>query len=496
MRIDNPTKEEKRQMFLNLDNYLETNYKQQYVKYLDLGVKIVKLICYSKDFIHLVEKQLDYVLKDNCEKFDATLKIWHEKDIDLFVGNITDKADPKKNIKLRVQMIASKTKGVELFVFDQDYSKINPIISNTLWNHIFSAIDAENNTYYYATKDLDPEEIIKEGHIFVQHFNRILKSNNTNMVHGASIGFNDNGILFCARGQRGKSTLTVLSMMRGFEYVSDDYLTLQKKDDSLYAHPIYSIITLSPRMYNELFDELKDSRFLFNNARKDKYVISIKNFHDRFKKNYPIKFCMFPEIVSDKDPSIRECSKEEKGRAIVQLIQSTVCQMQDINDSCVIKKLFDMVKDFPFYKINLCNDIERNTEFLRQFLKNYQHKNTVCNELDELLIDTTFDITNVIDTKTFTIYTMNKLASAIYQNLLNGASKENIIKAMATIKNMPMSLVNETDKLIEFLNSKSMLNNTLKNEQRAYINPEFAIECNYKISVLKYENTKTIELIK
>jgi hypothetical protein len=315
------------------------------------------------------------------------------------------------------------------------------------------------------------------------------------MVHGASIGMNNNGILFCARGQRGKSTLSVLSMIKGFEYVSDDYLTLEKEGNNLFAHPIYSIITLSPRMYNELFDELKDSRFLFNNARKDKYVVSIANFHDRFKKKYPIKFCMFPEIVSDKEPSIVECSKEEKGRAIVQLIQSTVFQMQDINNPKVIKKLFEMVKDFCFYKINLCNDINRNTEFLREFAKNYQDKKSNV-QVGYLLVDITFDIANMLDTKTYTIYTMNKFSTAIYENLLAGVSKENIIKALATIEDMPMSIVIKIDKLISFLNSMKMIENIKKTDKRAYINPEFAQECNYKLSVLKFEENNTKEMIK
>ena len=342
MRIDNPTAEEKQKIFNNIDNYLEQNYQVCYEKFLDLGVKTVRLVCYSKDFIHLVEKQLNYVLKDNAEKYDATLKIWQDDNIKMFPTKIIDKLNPAKNLKFRVQMIVDKIKDIDLWIFDDEYSKINPIISNNVWNGIFSAQNIETNTFYYGVKDLDPEEIIKEGHIFIQQLNRILKTDNINVVHGASIGMNNNGILFCARGQRGKSTLAVLSMMKGCEYVSDDYLTLEKQGDNLFAYPIYSIITLSPRMYNELFDELKESRFLFNNARKDKYVVSIKNFHDRFKKKYPIKFCMFPEIVSDKEPSIVECDKTEKGRAIVQLIQSTVCQMQDINNPKVIKKLFDM----------------------------------------------------------------------------------------------------------------------------------------------------------
>lgn len=494
MRIDNPTAEEKQKIFNNIDNYLEQNYQVCYEKFLDLGVKTVRLICYSKDFIHLVEKQLNYVLKDNAEKYDVTLKIWQDDNIKMFPSKIIDKLNPAKNLKFRVQMIVDKIKDIDLWIFDDEYSKINPIISNNVWNGIFSAQNITANTFYYGVKDLDPEEIIKEGHIFIQHLNRILKADNINVVHGASVGMNNNGILFCARGQRGKSTLTVLSMMKGFEYVSDDYLTLEKQGDNLFAYPIYSIITLSPRMYNELFDELKESRFLFNNARKDKYVVSIKNFHDRFQKKYPIKFCMFPEIVSDKEPSIVECDKEEKGRAIVQLIQSTVCQMQDINNPKVIKKLFDMVKDFNFYKINLCNDINKNTEFLREFAKNYQDKKSNIN-VENVLVDITFDIANILDTEIYTIYTMNKFATAIYENLLKGISKENIIQAMSTIKEVPLSIVNEVDKLIEFLNQKGLLENIVPTNKRAYINPEFAEESHYKLSVLEFNEIETVELI-
>lgn len=495
MRIDNITQAEKQSFFKTIDNFLENNNKIEYVKYLDLGVKTVKLICYSKDFIHLVEKQLNYVLSDNSDKYDTTLKIWQDDNLGEFPIKLYSKINPAMSMRLRAENLFFHKKGVNLSIFDKNYSEINPIVNNNINNFIFSAQNSETNTFYYGVKDLNPEEIIKEGHIFIQQLNRILKSDSINVVHGASIGINNNGILFCARGQRGKSTLCVLSMIKGFEYVSDDYLTIEKEDDKLYAYPIYSIITLSPRMYNELFDELKDSRFLFNNARKDKYVVSIANFHDRFKKKYPIKFCMFPEIVSDEKPSIVECSKEEKGRAIVQLIQSTVMQMQDINNHVVIKKLFDMVKDFNFYKINLCNDINENTEFLREFTKNYQDKKLNV-EVDDLLIDITFDIANILDRKTYTIYTMNKISTAIYQNLLAGIKKEDIIKAFATIKNAPMSLIFDIDKLIDFLNSMGMLNNIKQTNNRAYINPEFVKECNYKISVLKFEENKTIELIK
>lgn len=190
MRIDNPTAEEKQKIFNNIDNYLEQNYQVCYEKFLDLGVKTVRLICYSKDFIHLVEKQLNYVLKDNAEKYDATLKIWQDDNIKMFPSKIIDKLNPAKNLKFRVQMIVDKIKDIDLWIFDDEYSKINPIISNNVWNGIFSAQNITTNTFYYGVKDLDPEEMIKEGHIFIQHLNRILKADNINVVHGASVGMN------------------------------------------------------------------------------------------------------------------------------------------------------------------------------------------------------------------------------------------------------------------------------------------------------------------
>ena len=83
--------------------------------------------------------------------------------------------------------------------------------------------------------------------------------------------------------------------------------------------------------------------------------------------------CMFPEIVSDNEPSVKECSIQEKGRAVAHLVHSTIFQMNDRHDIQTIKKLMYMVKDLPFYKINLCNNINKNVEYLRDFIKEYKN---------------------------------------------------------------------------------------------------------------------------
>ena len=64
----------------NIDNYLEQNYQVCYEKFLDLGVKTVRLICYSKDFIHLVEKQLNenYIYQLTNSEFDWCNKFCYD----------------------------------------------------------------------------------------------------------------------------------------------------------------------------------------------------------------------------------------------------------------------------------------------------------------------------------------------------------------------------------------------------------------------------------
>lgn len=504
MIFDNLTVDEIQNCFTNFDKYLQ-NFEQKFVKYVDLGCKVVRLIGYSEEFLPHIQKQLTFVLRDNCEKFDATLILWKEDDMLQFSKKIA-KFCPKIGMRIKLEQVFKKAKNIETFtdeeiytlqIIDEHFSKIKPIISVEPIRGFFSANNYRTNTYYYGVKDLSPEEFIKEGHIFVQFFNNIIKTDTSNLAHGAVIGLNGNGICFCARGQRGKSTLSVLSMMKGFEYVSDDYLILHNDTNGkLLASPIYSIITLSPEMYNRLYDYMQGSQFVSNNARKDKYVFNISNFHDRFRMNYPIKICMFPEIVTDPEPSIRLCTKEEKGRAITNLIQSTLSQTQDLFDHKAIKKMYNMVKDFPFYKFNLCHNIDKNTEFLREFMNNLDNQPREILNDDKIFLDITFDIANLLDNETGTIYTMNKFATNVYENMLNGVLPNIISEELQKIPEMNPNIDNELKIFAHTLTDKGMYQPTLTLGAVPNLNLEFAIEDNYKLSMTEFLQDEYIELIK
>mgnify|MGYP006928563239 CR=1 FL=1 len=503
MQLKDLTTEEIKGIFKYIDEYLETK-EEKWVKYADFGCKTVKIVSYSDEFLPLVEKQLTYALKDSSEYFDDTLIIWNETDI-LNLSKELIKKLPRFAMRLRLEMVHRKARSLKLSeeeiynlqILYDDFSKTKPIVYTEPMRGFFGANDKENHKYYYGVKDLRPEEFIKEGHIFVQFLNNILKTPTSNLVHGAVIGYNGNGICFCARGQRGKSTLSVLSMMKGFGYVSDDYLILHENDKKeLLSSPIYSIITLSPEMYNRLYDLMDGCRFVSNNGRKDKYVFNIANFHDRFKKNYPIKLCIFPEIVSDKEPSIRPCTNEEKGRAVVQIIQSTLMQTQDLSENITVKKLMNMVKDYPFYKFNLCHDIDKNTEFLREFMNNFDKQKHEIIGLDKICVDVTFDLANILNSETGIIYSMNYFATNIYENLLKGVSKENILNALKQVKNMPQTIERDLNLFVDALKEKEILVNVQSIVEKATINQAFIVENNYKLSLIEHAEEKYMELVK
>ncbi len=474
------------------------NKVQQYatndvVKYVHLGSKVVRIIVCSQEFLPLMQKQLTYTLSDKADKFDATLVVWKEESPQSYIEEMA-KGNVPLLMRMRLEKLATKKTVQCLDLMNENYSSFYPLISIDAVRGFISAYDEKENTYYYGVKDLSPEEFIKEGHIFVQFFNKVVRTENSNLVHGAVVGMDNHGVLFCARGQRGKSTLTVLSMIRGFEYVSDDYLILETEANKLYSYPIYSIITLSPRMYNELYDDLK-GKFVCNNARKDKYVINIEGYHNQFKNKYPIELCIFPEIVSDKEPSIVSCSAEDKGRAIVQFIQSTVSQVQDINRQDVVRKIFNMIKDKEFYKFNLCNDIEKNTAFLREFLQKWQPDSSKVVKPAEIMLDITFDLANIIDTKTFTIYSMNKFATNLLENLMNGVSKEEIRAELQKFEEQAPDLCADFDNFVQVVQKYGFVKLN-KDKKPLDINWNFAEEDNYKLLIWEFSKDKTNELVK
>lgn len=369
MRIDKPSEQCLSLIYRYLNARASRGNDPAFVSYLRIGTQTLRLVSYAADYAWHVHNQLEYVLLDEPSDYDATFVIWQEEDFAALVKDLylVDKTSELYR-RYRIDQVRGAHADFSYFsVFDEDIIHGKPLLEIHAPGNQLVGWNPRTNTYYYAVKDLTPEELIKRGHLFVQLFARFLKGSQSNLAHGAVVGLNDTGVLLCGMGYRGKSTFSVSALLDGFDYVSDDYLLLEQKDGILRASPIYSIITLSPQIWQQLSARL-DAAFVSNNARKDKYVFNIGRYHNRFVSEYPVRLCMHLNICNCDAPSIES---GYKAKGLDELVYSSVMQTGETQDISTIYKLASFVNGLPFYRINLSRDLAANIQCLRKFLEHY-----------------------------------------------------------------------------------------------------------------------------
>ena len=111
------------------------------------------------------------------------------------------------------------------------------------------------------------------------------------------------------------------------------------------------------------------------------------------------------------------------------------------------------------------------------------------------MLDITFDLANIIDTKTFTIYSMNKFATNLLENLMNGVSKEEIRAELQKYVEHEPDLCADFDKFAQVVQKHGFVKLN-KEKNPLNINWNFAEENNYRISILEYAQDKTTDLVK
>jgi hypothetical protein len=255
---------------------------------------------------------------------------------------------------------------------------------------VLKAYNAQTRTNYFASNDMSKDRIMSlwGEHLFVAFLNNIISDADNAIFHSAAVGIDGNGVLICGRSGAGKSTLTVSALSDGFDFISEDYLILNKTN-GLYAYPIYSISSLTQSVIVQM-SELQ-YEFLYDNVSKTKHVIDLSAHHNGFVKKLPIQAVIFPNISGTEKPSIERIKKD---KAIVQMAHSTILQLctsihrkhmnyiiRFNNDwepirqlTCCnntaehMKHLLSFTEHLDFYQINLSPDFRANVDILREFI--------------------------------------------------------------------------------------------------------------------------------
>lgn len=341
-----------------LRGYLDRKYECSFERCYSLGgIKTVKLTTYDSMAIRMLDRQLSWSRIDPVDNPDARVFLFQEESLTDFHNRVLGIKDVHDGTFIEIGEVMLIPEG-EMF---KSYMDIDVDYGTLLMR--------DKDTFWHAVKSFEPHVWGKDGHLLVKMFYQILNTPDSCLVHSACVGLENNGLMFCARAMRGKSTLTITAMLKGFEYVSDDYMILERRNGKLVASPVYNITNLSPRMYDILYDDLAKARYVCPSATQNKYTLDISAYEDRLRRRYPVRAAMIPVIdPSATEPRVEPCDAKEKGSGITQLIHSTVTQIWDKTPSETIAKLSSMLRPLPFYKIILSPDIFTNVKCLRQFI--------------------------------------------------------------------------------------------------------------------------------
>jgi hypothetical protein len=154
-----------------------------------------------------------------------------------------------------------------------------------------------------------------------------------------------------------------------------------------------------------------------------------------------------------------------------------------------------MVKDYEFYQINLCQDIQKNTDLLRYFIKNYENREVKSFIEDKIYEDMVFDVTHILNSETNTIYFLNEFSTVIYKNLKDGVDKDVIISKLQSVRGMPSDIEKDVNALVDALLDKEILKELKSEKFIAIINKELIKKSKYKLIFNEYLEAGTKKLV-
>ena len=118
--------------------------------------------------------------------------------------------------------------------------------------------------------------------------------------------------------------------------------------------------------------------------------------------------------------------------------------------------------------------------------------NLVLNE-EKMFADITDGIAIVINSETGIYYGMNALGSAVLENIINGASLENILKALKALPNVPADIENKFNAFVDELKAKELVIEGGDDAAEANISTE-AVADGFDLSVDEYSDAQELLL--
>lgn len=333
--------------FEEIDDFFEKQHKEGIREYFKIAGHVF---------------QMEFEDQRMKEYFVWQMKLFLTEETD-FYGTIQIKTDKKAGelVKLKGTMgelptTVQTSKGVVSFHVFGKGTRIGELVF---------AWCKEKNAGWVLIEPEQLESFYQLSFMLTPLFSRMAPDIGMTLIHGAGVGINGQGVILAGLSGAGKSSLAAACLKSGMQYVSDDTMFLDMKDNK--AYPMCSTIHLAPKIL-DIFHEMSGQEFSTRNGRGEKRHLDISFLEEQFVQGLEMKALIVLKIEEGAELGIRRIRWE---KAAVPLVYSSAHLLGEAQNAPAVRNVLSCLRKLPAYEFSMSGNLRYNAEYLKEFMKNY-----------------------------------------------------------------------------------------------------------------------------
>lgn len=297
------------------------------------------------ELLEILGRAIEHLGVDDLDDPDLTIHVWDSAD-DLTATPPLPEADPDGP---RGAVVYSELDEFQL-AYQPGLGQLH-------------AYDARSKTAWFWCRDRHSLPFWEPSAPFRQILHWWFAPRGVMLLHGASVGTADGGILLVGRGGSGKSTCALASLASDLLYAGDDYVAVTLEPDPL-VHSVYASGKLVPG-HSKLLPHLPKPSFRGDESADEKSIFYVSTaFPDRMCRSFPLRAVVAPRVTPGR-PSFHEAPAAE---ALKALAPSTLLQLYPARPAA-LSKMADLLRRVPAYTLETGEVIEAIPEAIEHLLE-------------------------------------------------------------------------------------------------------------------------------
>jgi len=235
---------------------------------------------------------------------------------------------------------------------------------------ILSLYNTQTNSAVYWIKSVDDVPYYEEGYPLTPILNWWLEQNGFQLVHAASVGKEEGGVIICGKGGSGKSSTALSCINSRLKFLGDDYCALDTSNP--YEPRIWSLYSTSKLKGPDDIARFPRFRDLISNLDRlgeEKALLFLdEHLPECLIESFPLKTIFVPQITGLPDTTVSDISSIAALRA---LAPSTMFQLPG-DGPASFKKMSGVVKSVACHHLDLGTTIEGIPEAIADFLNDIE----------------------------------------------------------------------------------------------------------------------------